>query len=83
MNAIGLESGNNNITAGRDLPWLQDVGGEDVWNTWGVGYRDVWVLDENNVLYGIYNLTANDLGQPANFEAMRAMFYEAAGLPVP
>lgn len=29
-------------------------------------YRDVIILDENNRVAAVYNLTAHDLGQPEN-----------------
>lgn len=73
--------GNPSICSGRDLPWLQDVAVVDVWTTWGVTYRDVWVLDGDNVLYGVFNLTGTSLGVPANYDALKAMFLAAAAVP--
>ena len=51
MNQTGLQSGNASITAGRDLPWLQDTASANVWGAWNVTYRDVVVLDADNVVY--------------------------------
>ena len=78
MNGIGYESGNATTYAGRVLPWLQDVAGVDVWAAWAVIYRDVIILDADNIVVGVYNLTSNDLGQAANYEALRTMLIDAA-----
>ena len=46
-----------------NLPLLQDTEEQDVWVTgWAVTYRDVVILDSNNVLVGVFNLTTNNLG---------------------
>ncbi len=78
VNETGLESGNPDMTAGRDLPWLQDVEGVDVWGTWNVGYRDVWILDRENRLLTVYNVTEHDLNDPLNYEELKGLFLEAA-----
>ena len=78
INGVGLEAGNPLATEGRDIPWLQDVAGVDMWTTWDVGYRDVWILDRENRLLTIYNLTEHDLNQPANFEELRLLLLDAA-----
>lgn len=79
INGIGLESGNATITAGRTLPWLQDVAEVDVWTSWAVTYRDVRILDTENRLIGVYNLTEHNLGEPANYAELKAMLTAAAG----
>ncbi len=78
VNDVAYSSGNSTITANRNLPWLQNTAGEDVWNLWGVTYRDVWVVDENNVVVGIYNVTGNNLGVTANYNALKNLFLGAA-----
>ncbi len=78
MNEVGHESGNASICAGRDLPWLQDVEAQDVWGVWAPTYRDVIVLDGNNVVFGVFNLTSNSLAIPANYDALRQLFLDAA-----
>jgi len=70
VNGVGYESGNPDITDGRDLPWLQDTPEADVWTTWGIAYRDVVVLDGEGAVVGILNLTANDLGEAATQDAL-------------
>jgi hypothetical protein len=78
VNAAGLEVGNPIITDGRDLPWLQDTVTDQVWTTWGVTYRDVWVLDRNNRLVGIFNVTTHNLALPANYQMLMDLFQQAA-----
>ncbi|MFM7200547.1 MAG: hypothetical protein ACKO6N_07135 [Myxococcota bacterium] len=79
VNGVGYESGNASITSGRELPWLQDVSTQNVWVSWAVVYRDVQILDENNQLAGVYNLTEHDLSQPASYEALKNILIELAG----
>lgn len=79
VNQAGYESGNATITAGRDLPWLQDVSTQDVWSAWAVVYRDVQILDQDNQLAGVYNLTEHDLSQADSYEALKNMLIEIAG----
>ncbi len=78
VNGIGLEVANPVVTNGRDIPWLQDVNGVDVWSSWNVTYRDVIILDQYNQVYAVYNLSTNSLGVPANFDALLLLFVDAA-----
>jgi len=79
VNGIGLESDNKVMTAGRVLPWLQPAAGEDVWTLWQVEYRDVVILGPANQPLGSYNLTEHDLGDPANYAALKSQLLDAAG----
>jgi hypothetical protein len=79
VNQTGYEADNELMCEGRDLPWLQDEPAVDVWASWAVTYRDVWVLDGANEVVGIFNLTSTTLGDPANYAALRVMFTTAAG----
>ena len=79
VNGIGRESGNDGITAGRDLPWLQPVTGEEVWTVWQVEYRDVIILGPGNERLGTFNLTANNLSDPVNYASLMNQLSEAAG----
>ncbi len=71
--SAGNDDITNNATASSpasapDIPWLQDVdlGGNcasDVWHDkWGVNYRDVVILDGDNVQVAVYNLTTPPSG---------------------
>ncbi|MCB9743955.1 MAG: hypothetical protein H6740_15250 [Alphaproteobacteria bacterium] len=77
VNGIGYESNNAGITEGRAIPWLQDTEQWTVWDRWDVVYRDVIVLGPDNVPVAIYNLTDNDLGSAANYDALRCLLTEA------
>ncbi|MEZ6121383.1 MAG: dockerin type I domain-containing protein [Pirellulaceae bacterium] len=84
MNEIKHESGNPNMTDGRDLPWLQDVDSDqndvsDVWyDLWQIEYRDVWILDAEGEHVATYNLTVHDLAEPDNYATMKQMLVDAA-----
>ena len=78
VNDAGLESGNDSMTAGRALPWLQPAAGQDVWTLWQVEYRDVVILGPSNEHLGTFNLMFNDLSDPANYVALLSQLLEAA-----
>lgn len=66
------------MCAGRVLPWLQEVKGDAVWSDWGVTYRDVVVLDGENKVTGVYNLTEHDLSDSGNRDALKQLLRKAA-----
>jgi len=70
VNGIGYEAGNERVTEGRGIPWLQDVEAVDAWSSWEVAYRDVYVLDQSGQLRFIYNLTTHDLSNPDNMDIL-------------
>lgn len=73
MNGTGYDSGMPTMAALGDLPILQDTAAVDAWGSWGVTYRDVVVLDANNEVVGVFNLTSNSLSDPANYAALKNM----------
>jgi cyclophilin family peptidyl-prolyl cis-trans isomerase len=83
VNELGHDSDNSLMTAGRDLPWLQDIddggdGNSDTWNSWDVTFRDVIITDSNNVQVTAYNLTNNDLANADNFATLKQLLIAAA-----
>ena len=78
VNEIGYDADNDEMVAGRTLPWLQDDAQADVWESWGVTYRDVWILDGENEVVDIFNLTDNTLGDPSNYSDLLNAFVDAA-----
>ena len=87
VNAVGHESQNALVSSLADIPWLQDVDPNGdlesgVWDEWQVAYRDVVILDKENVSVEIFNLSSNDLGDPnnnyGNYRTLRQMFVSAA-----
>ncbi len=66
-----------------ELPWLQDIDADsnnasDVWEDWGVTYRDVQIVGRTGDVEDIYNVTQNDLGDNENFRTLRDLFIDAA-----
>jgi hypothetical protein len=83
VNRFGLESANAQFTAGKSLPWLQDVdldsdGASDAWAAWEVGHLDLTVLDGSNELAGRLNLGAFSLATPENYAAFREALVDIA-----
>lgn len=84
VNEFRQEHGNQVITNGRDLPWLQDVDSDqnqvsDVWyDLWKIKYRDVTIIDGQNVMVDSYNLTQNDLEDSENYATLKGMLLDAA-----
>ena len=79
VNAVGLESGNANMTAGRDLPWLQDTADVLAWAQWEAQWRDVVVLRPDNTIYAVFNLTTYPLEVAANYDSLKTLLREAGG----
>lgn len=78
LNEIGFEDGNPTMTEGRTLPWLQDTEEWQAWDRWGVEYRDVVVVDEQNYPVAVYNLSEHDLAVPDNLDALYTLLVEVA-----
>lgn len=83
VNENGQDSGNSTAVQNIRLPLLQDVDTDgnsmsDVWHSWDVEWRDVWVLDAQNNSRGVLNLTQNGLSVAANYANMRSMIIAAA-----
>jgi hypothetical protein len=78
VNADGHEHGLPDISALGDMPMLQDTEEEEVWLSWEVVWRDVYILDDENHLVDVYNLTTHSLAFEENYEELKAMFIAAA-----
>jgi hypothetical protein len=76
--------GNNiQFTAGKSIPWLQDVdgnadGSSDMWAAWGVGHLEMLVLDGTNEPVSKTNLIQVSLNEPANYAAVRQSLIDTA-----
>ncbi|MCB9683519.1 MAG: hypothetical protein H6735_00595 [Alphaproteobacteria bacterium] len=77
VNQAGQESGVPVMAALGDLPLLQDTVEVDAWGAWGATWRDVVILDGDNLVVGVYNLTSHDLNDPANYAELEAMLLSA------
>jgi len=80
VNGAGHESGVPSMIDGRVIPLLQDTAEADAWSDWQVVYRDVIILDRDNVPVGVFNLTENDLSNMADYTALKTMLIDAASL---
>ena len=78
VNFTGAEAGTPAVTTNTDLPWLQDTVTESVWLLWGAGDKDIFILGSSNEEVALYNVGANDLGVPANFEALKQLLLDTA-----
>jgi len=74
-------SGVPEMCNGRDLPFLQDSDSTNVWTAWQVTERDVFVLDAENKVVTVYNLTQHDLGDPVNYQTLKTILRQTAGIP--
>jgi hypothetical protein len=81
VNGVGFDSGNAGICQGRDIPWLQPTLLVDPWSLWGAGYRDLVILDEQNNLIEVFNLTVHDLRNQPEYDDLKARLRKAAGAP--
>jgi molybdopterin-guanine dinucleotide biosynthesis protein A len=82
INQAGRESGNSSVTAGNNIPWLQDVdldqnGKADAWEDWQAQLRDVIIVNAQNEEVSKINLTPNDLADAANYALLRSMITDA------
>ena len=68
---------------GRDLPWLQETAQDDVWGAWSVTYRDVIILNSENVQVDAYNLSSNNLADVAKRDELKAKIRAARGSGTP
>ncbi len=78
INAVGYESGNDSITSGRVLPWMQDTEEIDVWGSWAVTWRDVVLVNGAGEKAGVYNLTEHSLATAENYEELKNWLVELA-----
>jgi hypothetical protein len=78
VNLRGAEAGIESACMGRDLCLAQDTEAEKVWESWAVEYRDVVILDAENRVLSVYNLTVHSLAESANYEALKGTLRQAA-----
>ena len=69
---------NDLVTSVRTLAWLQDSDDASVWDRWHIVYRDVFILDSQNRLRAVYNLTEHDLSEEGNRAELKQIFLSTA-----
>jgi hypothetical protein len=73
VNEIIDALGNRLVEAVTDLPWLQDIEEQDVWEKWDVAFRDLVILNEKNEHVATFNLQTYDLRIPKNVDSLRTL----------
>ena len=78
VNEDGFNSGNSSVSSVSSLPLINDNSTDQIWNTWGVTFRDVVILNEDNQIVGSFNLTSNSLSNSANYDSLKNMLVTEA-----
>ena len=78
INMAGTGAGASSLSSNINLPMVQDSNTLGIWNDWDAGWRDVFILNENNELVMIYNLTQNNLGNTNNYNTLMSHFIDIA-----
>lgn len=61
VNEIGYDNFEYVDTVSSQLPWVQDVEEVNAWDLWEITYRDLVILDQDNIFLTTYNLTDNPM----------------------
>ena len=61
VNEIGYDNFEYVTTVSSQLPWVQDVEEVNAWELWEITYRDLVILDQDNIFLTTYNLTDNPM----------------------
>jgi hypothetical protein len=69
---IGSEMNPTLLTGMETLPLVLDSTAANVQRDWMSALRDVVVLDESGARRFVFNLTTNNLGEVANYDALQA-----------
>ena len=84
MNPFSESAGNESMSEGRDIPWLQDTDADqddesdNFLTSWPFVYRDVVIVDANSLAVDTFNLTINSLEEPDSYATLRQMLIDVA-----
>ena len=78
INQIGAETGTTSFDATHALPMVNDNPTENIWQKWESQWRDFYILNRNNELLEIYNLTEHNLNDPNNYQELKLKIRIAA-----
>lgn len=73
VNEFNYFSDDDSFTKGRDLPWLHEEADDNVWDAWMVTYRDVIIVDADGYPVDVFNLSDNNLSDPALYAELREL----------
>ena len=78
INQIGAENGISSFTEAHALPMVHDNETDNIWLSWESQWRDFYILNRNNELVEVYNLTMHNLNDETNYSALKQKLIEAA-----
>ncbi len=78
INKTDAESGTALFSEDMVLPMVQDSDDAGVWTAWDATWRDVYVVDSDNVHVGTFNLTGHSLAEEEHYTALLDMLTSAA-----
>ena len=78
VNENGFSSGNSSVATISSLPLIQDNSTDQIWSTWGVTFRDVIILDEDNQIVASFNLTQYSLSDSTNYADLKSLLVTEA-----
>ena len=78
INKIAAESGVASFNTTHNLPMVQDETALGILSDWGAVWRDVYILNENNELVLVYNLTQYSLSDSNNYNTLMQHFIDTA-----
>ena len=77
INEVGHDSGIEDAVAGNSIPLLADTTEANAWGTWDAKWRDVVIVDQDNLQVERISLTGFDLEETENYETLKAMLLDA------
>ena len=78
INQIGAENGVESFNESHALPMVNDNANDEIWVQWESQWRDFYILNKQNELLEVYNLTQNNLNDPLNYQELKQKLIEAA-----
>ena len=77
INEVGHDSGIDDATAGNSIPLLADTTAANAWGAWDADWRDLVIVDEDNLQVDRISLTGFDLEDTENYETVKALLINA------
>ena len=78
INQIGAENGIDSFNETHALPMVHDNTTEGIWVLWQSQWRDFYILNRQNELLEVYNLTQHNLNDPLNYQELKQKLIQAA-----
>ena len=78
INQIGAENGIESFNETHALPMVNDNTNDEIWVQWESQWRDFYILNKQNELLEVYNLTQHNLNDPLNYQELKQKLILAA-----